>query len=213
MPKIIERECLECKATIVTASKSTLCIKCAAKNKSLLAQQQEISMLTKNYGYTIIGQPTKNSFGKRVYELQRSCCNKSFHSTYGNIITGIKKNHKSGHGKLPCGACGPKHRMQTALKAYEDKYGIDYDSLQFKQYKRKVYGLSDEVYTQNMDKLNPSNHVRALAGKIGGYHLDHITPIIECFKMGWTPEQAASLSNLQLLPWKDNLSKGSRIVA
>lgn len=41
----------------------------------------------------------------------------------------------------------------------------------------------------------------------GGYEVDHRVPISVCFAEGVSIERAASLTNLQVLPWKDNLSK------
>ena len=42
------------------------------------------------------------------------------------------------------------------------------------------------------------------------YHLDHIVSIHKAYKLGWTAEQCADISNLQMLPYKDNLKKGSK---
>lgn len=209
MPKWRERTCTSCQSVMLTASKSEICIACCGKNKALGAVDKE-KQIIEDYGYVIVGEPTKNNFGKRVYTLIAPCCDSEFSTVFGNLITGIKKNEQSGYNKLPCGVCGPKHRMHTALKSYVEKNGIDYDLATFKQYKRKVHGLSDLVYEANKSALNPDDTlVRALAGTDGAYHLDHIVPIIECFKRGWTPERAADISNLQMLHWKDNLTKGS----
>ena len=40
----------------------------------------------------------------------------------------------------------------------------------------------------------------------GAYQIDHIKPIIDCWYDKWTPEQAADLTNLRFVPWKENLS-------
>lgn len=210
MPKWRERECPVCKTKLLTASKSEICIKCYAKNKSLSAVDKEKQIIS-DYGYGIVGEPTTNKFGKRVYKLIAPCCEGEFATVFGNLITGINKNEQSGYNKLPCGKCGPKHRMATALKGYVAKNGVDYDEATFKQYKRQVHGKSDLVYKANEKLLNPDGLVRGLAGKENVHHLDHKIPIIECFKRGWTPEQASALENLQILHWQDNLTKGRNL--
>ena len=42
-----------------------------------------------------------------------------------------------------------------------------------------------------------------------GYHLDHIIPIIYGFKNNIPAKDIAKLSNLQMIPWKENLQKSS----
>jgi len=73
-------------------------------------------------------------------------------------------------------------------------------------YTRKVRGLSEKTYRDNIDIINPNRHPRMLGNQ--GWHLDHVISIVKCFKRGWVPEQAAVLGNLQLLPAGENLSKG-----
>lgn len=209
MPKWRERTCTGCKSVMTTASKSDVCITCSGKSKALSAVDKEKKIID-DYGYGIVGEPTKNHFGKRVYKLVAPCCDGEFSTVFGNLMSGIKKNEQSGYNKLPCGLCGPKHRMTSALAGYIEKNGVDYDLATFKQYKRKVHGLSDITYEENKQTLNPTNEVRGLAGLDGVYHLDHKVPIIQAFKEGWSPERCAEISNLQMLPWSENLSKGSR---
>jgi len=38
---------------------------------------------------------------------------------------------------------------------------------------------------------------------LGGYQLDHIKTVWECFKLKIAPEEAASLNNLRMLPWRE----------
>jgi hypothetical protein len=156
----------------------------------------------------IISDPIKNKFGKRVYSLKAECCDGAFDTTFGNLTSGIRKNEKSGYNKLPCGNCGPKHRMAVAMLGYMEKNRRDYDITRFTGYMREVRALSEETYNRNLSKINPHGYKRALSGVAGAWHLDHKVPIIECFRRGWDPKKAASIDNLQMLPWVDNLSKG-----
>ena len=211
MPKWRDRECTTCKQVELTASKSDVCISCYAKNKSLDASQKE-KQIAEDYGYEVEGLPTINKFGKRVYKLIAPCCGESFSTVFGNLISGIKKNEQSGYSKLPCGACGPRHRMANALNGYMKNNARDYDLEVFNDYKMKVRRLSEVTLKNNLDKLNPNNLPRGLAGQEHANHLDHKMPIIECFKRGLSIEMAASIDNLQMLPWNENLSKGSKCI-
>lgn len=56
--------------------------------------------------------------------------------------------------------------------------------------------------------LLPDIHLRAFKG---GYHVDHIVPIVYGFKNNINPHYIASLDNLRMIPEKDNLSKGIKL--
>lgn len=77
----------------------------------------------------------------------------------------------------------------------------------FKRYKNKVHQLSQKVYLENIDIINPLRLPRTLAGAAGGYQLDHVKSIKQCFEEGISPNEASLVQNLQMLPWKENLSK------
>jgi hypothetical protein len=78
---------------------------------------------------------------------------------------------------------------------------------EYKKYSRTVHALSQKVYEQNMNIINPNNYPRTLCGIDGGWQLDHIKPIKECFQQGLSPTEAASLTNLRMLPWHTNLMR------
>jgi 5-methylcytosine-specific restriction endonuclease McrA len=77
----------------------------------------------------------------------------------------------------------------------------------YKRYKGLVHRLSGYTYTENIDIINPNRYTRTLCGIEGGWQLDHIIPIKECYEKGMTPEEASSISNLRMLPWKENLMR------
>ena len=78
---------------------------------------------------------------------------------------------------------------------------------EYTRYKNKVHKLSNNIYEKNIEELNPHNHQRTLCGIDGGWQLDHKLSVRECFDRGIPPEEASSVNNLQLLPWKTNLLK------
>ena len=77
----------------------------------------------------------------------------------------------------------------------------------YKRYKGLVHRLSGRTYTENIDIINPNRYTRTLCGVEDGWQLDHIIPIKECYERGMTPEEASDISNLRMLPWKDNLMR------
>lgn len=77
----------------------------------------------------------------------------------------------------------------------------------YKRYKALVHRLSGYNYTKNIDIINPNRYNRTLCGVADGWQLDHIIPIKECYEKGMTAEEASSLSNLRMLPWRDNLMR------
>jgi hypothetical protein len=81
----------------------------------------------------------------------------------------------------------------------------DYDNYHF-----KCRRLSEKVYIQNIKKLNPYKYPRTRCGILGGYQLDHIKSIKQCFLEKIPVEIAASLSNLQFIPWKENLNRRNK---
>lgn len=78
---------------------------------------------------------------------------------------------------------------------------------EYKRYSRLVHALSNVVYMENIDVINPNRYPRTLCGVEGGWQLDHIKSIKECFQNNITAEEASSLNNLRMLPWKDNLMR------
>ena len=80
----------------------------------------------------------------------------------------------------------------------------------YKRYAGKVHRLSHKIYENNLDILNPNGYNRTLCGVDGGYQLDHIISIKYGFDNNIPPEVLSNLCNLRLIPWKDNLLKGSR---
>jgi hypothetical protein len=72
----------------------------------------------------------------------------------------------------------------------------------FKQFRNRVVVLTERV------KHLVDGYSEVKRGKTnveGAYQIDHIKPIIDCWYDGWTPEQAADVTNLRFIPWEENL--------
>jgi len=97
------------------------------------------------------------------------------------------------------------------MQGYIEKHGREYDLEEYREYREKVDKLSTRTYAAYRTTINPDGHRR---GRVkGSWQLDHIVPVIWCFKNGVSPEQAASVHNLQMLKIEDNLSKGRRLLS
>lgn len=91
------------------------------------------------------------------------------------------------------------------------RYNKTIHSRKYKNYYNKVLWETEKNYILNIDKINPKNHPRTLCGISGGWQLDHIYPISEGFKNNKSVEEIAAVSNLRIIPWKENLTKSNKI--
>lgn len=99
-----------------------------------------------------------------------------------------------------------EHRRAISDGINQFHYGdLGPDYAEKNAYFSRARDLTEQTYELHKAVLNPENVPR---GK-KEWHLDHIVPIIVCFRMGWTPAQAAHVSNLQLLRWDENLRKAT----
>jgi hypothetical protein len=75
---------------------------------------------------------------------------------------------------------------------------------EWKRYRNEVDRLTKQQplhELQNYDKRGPN-------GKEGAYTLDHIISVAKGFKTGIDAQIIASINNLRMIPWKDNILKG-----
>jgi len=94
----------------------------------------------------------------------------------------------------------------------EDKHGLGMDYNEYvkllpayKKYWNSVISITNK---QPIDGLINSDK-RGFTGVNGAYHLDHKFSIFEGFKQGVDPELIGNITNLEFIPWEENLSKGS----
>lgn len=141
-----------------------------------------------------LGKPNPN---KKRQET-RQCIGKDCKNTF-DVIQSSKKKF-----------CSNSCQQRTANVA---KKGLGSRKIRnplvkiYTRYARKVHHLSHKTYLENIDIINPNRHPRTLCGVIDGWQLDHIIPIKECFEKGLSIEEASAVSNLRMLPWKNNLMR------
>lgn len=97
-------------------------------------------------------------------------------------------------------------RSYTQTEEFKDKHRKD-STPAYKKYKNIVGKLTDKTYAKYIDVINPDRLPRTIAGVEGGYQLDHIKSVRECFDEGVDPEVCADVNNLRMLPWKENLMR------
>jgi hypothetical protein len=77
----------------------------------------------------------------------------------------------------------------------------------WKRYRNEVNRLTKKQplhQLENYDKRAPN-------GKEGGYTLDHVISIVYGFKNNIPVEVISHISNLKMIPWKDNIVKGWKL--
>jgi len=184
-----------------TATPSDVCKKCFLEEKRQKYIADEKQRILDCYGN--VEGPAIDKFNHRCYTFTHSCG-----TTQTWSFTNLLKQWKT--RSEPCSKCGSAERQQKAMAGYVSKFQLSERArTDLHAYTRKVRGLSEKTYRENIDILNPRRYKRMLGNQ--GYHLDHIVSIVECFKRGWPPEKAAELGNLQLLEARDNLSKGRSV--
>lgn len=141
-----------------------------------------------------------------------------------NTLNGFVIRHGEKLGFEKYNEYKKKLKYKNTLEYYINQYGIDlgdqlynerypseYDLTIFQNYKKSVYKLSNQIYQQHKDQINPDNYPRTRMGVKDGWQLDHIKPVNECFKENISIEDASSISNLRMLPWKENLMRNFNV--
>lgn len=107
-----------------------------------------------------------------------------------------------------------KQKGQIRIGNYpigEDHPNWSYTKSEFKAYKRIVYRITNLTYKHHKDIINPNKYVRGKAGVIDAWHLDHKISIMHGFINNIDPNIIGHVSNLQMLPWRDNIVKSDKV--
>lgn len=109
--------------------------------------------------------------------------------------------------KFCCKSCSTTVNHPAPKGRGSRPYMVKSTTPAYKKYSRLVHSLSHETYLKNIELINPNGYPRTLCGVEGGWQLDHIKTIKECFENNVPAAEAASLENLRMLPWKTNLMR------
>ncbi|MCK9369357.1 hypothetical protein M0R04_05410 [Candidatus Dojkabacteria bacterium] len=107
---------------------------------------------------------------------------------------------------------GKKMNRTNINKATKERCGINHprwnpNKEDFKIYAYNVRRLTEKIYKDNIDIINPFLLQRAICGKENGYQLDHIKSIKFGFDNDISPKEISDISNLQIISWEENRSK------
>jgi len=111
-----------------------------------------------------------------------------------------------------CAICGPQKRVEPLIQwSKENSKKWQETATEWEIYRNTVHSLTRLVYNENKQKINPKNLLRGKAGIEGAYHLDHIVPVRFCFDNNIPEELCASIINLQMVKWEDNINSKASI--
>jgi len=129
-------------------------------------------------------------------------CGHEFECTSANLLS----------RGITCAVCGKATRASQLTQTSLDRSAIWQETApEWLAYKARVVNLTRVTYHQHKHTINPDNLPRGIAGTDGAYQLDHIVPIRWCFEHSVPEELAAHHTNLQIIPWLENVSEGGSL--
>lgn len=198
--EIKEKQSLKMKA--VTRNKSD-------EEKQAAKEKQLKSIKARQERGDHFGRPPKGPFVKKTCPQ----CGNDMSSAKANDLKkkfcGEMCYHASKKGRQPISSDILKSMDRSYMQtdAYR-KSKQKAHTKEFVKYRRTVNNLTEKTYVAFFEEINPQSFPRTINGVEGGYQLDHIKSVKACFNDGDSVEFAARKENLQMLPWKDNLTKG-----
>lgn len=111
-----------------------------------------------------------------------------------------RPNNKGNTGKK----FSEEHREKMSLARTNGISWTERGLKSFKEYRAKVRYLSNQNFIKHYWKINPENLKRG-----NEFHLDHIFPVREGFRLGINPKEISKPSNLQILSAYDNFIKAA----
>lgn len=107
--------------------------------------------------------------------------------------------------KTDCPVCGEEERVaQLSARNLANRFYDD--PTQWMGYKSIVVSMTRKTYLANKHIINPHNHPIGKCGTDGAYQVDHIVSKAIGFQLGISPELLSHHTNLQMLPWEENLA-------
>lgn len=123
-----------------------------------------------------------------------------------NNSTIVAWNKGRSENKNNIGSLSHEQRMQgIAKRSGYETYQEYRDSLpEWKAYKMDVWRITRQQPLHLLEHFEK----RGVNGEEGAYTLDHIISVKSGFMTNTSPEQIGDFSNLQMLPWEENITKG-----
>jgi hypothetical protein len=151
--------------------------------------------------------------GKTKYQLSQEKAKETLSRTDKSGISGYKKkglktrnthmNNLDEFGRNGYSRLATKAILKGNLTKAE-KGLILHPDLRNEFYRYKSIVL---YVTEKFRKYITEGYKTGVAGTFGAYHIDHAYSIMNGYKNNISPLVIGNISNLQMLPWKENLSK------
>jgi len=163
------------------------CAKCAGNGKYMI---KEIRDLFDNEGYTLLDREYTNGRKKLKYVCP---------SGHRGSIRFV--NWNQGHR---CNTC----RLESLTGENSPWWKDDslFDLRDFRDYKKLAQNITDRVYRNYKDIVNPENLSRGQRK----YQIDHIYSVADGFREGIPIRVICNPTNLRMLYWRKNYSKRDR---
>jgi hypothetical protein len=172
------------------------CPICAEQRKYGTSRQKILKMF-EDVGLKILTEGyTGTQTTTETILVQNMNCGHEFEVAPGNIL----------HRGVECSVCGIQNRTNQ-LQRHNNLANGDpratWDA--WKTYKAEVMKVSRKSYKLYKDIINPNNLAIGNSGVEGAHHKDHIVSILNCYNAKVPVELAGHYTNLQMLPWSENL--------
>lgn len=119
-------------------------------------------------------------------------------------------NPRDPWNKGKTGVQTPWNKGKTGYSMPARRTISEQDYKDYQKYKRAVYSASRKTYNQNVDLLNPNGLLLGRCGVCGAHQIDHKVPISLGYQLKIPVTVMAIVENLQLMPWRENLSKSNK---
>jgi hypothetical protein len=187
-------------------------------NKGIMTHTCTSCGITINYVNKGSWKNAKHNLKKTGALRCQPCAGKEGQSTRKTKPTGRPKGSKNKDGEKASLQSSINMRLynQTKITTEQRQKGIA-TRLGFNSYEDYIKSLPEwKRYRNEVDRLTKQQLLHELQhydkrgpnGKEGAYTLDHIISVALGFKNGIDPNIIASINNLRMIPWKDNIIKG-----
>lgn len=215
------KECPKCGKVMYYSSRNNLNKAIRANRSCMNCKNDFTDEYRKKISDTLNGRPTGNRQTRKNLDVPkvafRNCPNCNIEMGYARRDLMLRAQESN----AVCNSCSCKiykkswthviknvhvQKMAASKAGYEsfDEYMADLDTK--KKYYRKVRRISKQ---QDISVLDNFDKLRGLCGVEDAYQLDHIIPISEGYRQNIDPEVIGHISNLQIIPWQENLRKSN----
>lgn len=192
---MVMKTCPNCGYTRNTNPNAGLCANCEKERR--YEHFKEIWLIELKKKHEVNHYHIDKGIHSKVTITNRDCGH-TFTAKLDNVLNGFTK----------CGVCGPSTRIKNAMTKYVEKYGRNYDLSKWNDYRKEAWVITNLYYKENKHQLNPMGLPRKKAGSHpDAVNVDHIIPMIYCFKNSLPIELATDPLNIRVISAVENLQK------